>query len=101
LPPQPSTTPFPYTTLFRSHRISPATGVLFCYLQMLQPRNLVRLRQCISYFNTPPSLIYKTHFSTSRCLRQEDNPQSPIFVPKAPDRKSTRLNSSHLGISYA
>src|ERR1035438_10731556 len=24
-----------------------------------------------------------------------------VFSPQAPDRKSTRLNSSHLGISYA
>src|SRR5262245_64942050 len=36
----------------------------------------------------------------SRAKRQRETP-SGIVEPSAEDRKSTRLNSSHLGISYA
>src|SRR5262245_64057148 len=63
LRPPPSTTLFPYTTLFRS----PPT------------RSLSR---------------------TSRSLSgRVDRYNARFFIPQ--DRKSTRLNSSHLGISYA
>ena len=69
---------------------------------MLQPRNLVRLRQCISYFETLPSLINTPHFSTFRCLRQENKPQSPIFVPKAPSKGRTAFSiespTKHAGV---
>src|SRR5437899_4802620 len=72
----PTSTLFPYTTLFRSLLSLPCCGV-------------------------PPRLRMPVHASPR-----------PLFVwPTAPlvrgprqpkgDRKSTRLNSSHLGISYA
>src|SRR5258705_9204492 len=78
----PRSTLFPYTTLFRSN--APAAPSLFRHFtrgpcperwlpatERIRDRNLVR--------NLPIS---------HRCRGQED-------------RKSTRLNSSHLGISYA
>src|SRR5947199_1902290 len=69
----PRSTLFPYTTLFRSHVILPAA----------------------------------THRSTVRISTRHSCATSPFvrsFSPGAQsfqDRKSTRLNSSHLGISYA
>src|SRR5437870_9723062 len=54
----PRSTLFPYTTLFRSHRLDSAV-----------------------------------------CCR--DARQSSTYIRRLPDRKSTRLNSSHVAISYA
>src|SRR5258705_8290472 len=45
----------------------------------------------------PPSCCRKA----SRRQRAQDIPGSPDGRSRCPDRKSTRLNSSHLGISYA
>src|SRR5947199_3109577 len=76
LRPPPLSTLFPYTTLFRSQRPSPAAH--------LSPRCEVRrLRSPVCV----------------RCSARVHDP-SPSLRPPA-DRKSTRLNSSHLGISYA
>src|SRR5437870_10147693 len=65
LPPPPTSTLFPYTTLFRS----PETEAL---LQKLAPDGVV----IIAYGQIIPAKLL-------------------------PDRKSTRLNSSHVAISYA
>src|SRR5207244_12368754 len=68
IPPSPRSTLFPYTTLFRSLRVSSST---------LRPR-----AAAIADAFTTLTFWSKTAFST-------------------PDRKSTRLNSSHQIISYA
>src|SRR5437899_8798022 len=72
----PTSTLFPYTTLFRSSR-APALTV----------RDMA----------IPPEKMQREHtsrrFIVASC-RQAD-------CHDEPDRKSTRLNSSHLGISYA
>src|SRR5262245_42180311 len=50
----------------------------------------------------PENYIAAEHVNPHRCQEQllvSFNPQVPI--PGRVDRKSTRLNSSHLGISYA
>src|SRR5690349_24175261 len=79
IPRPPRSTLFPYTTLFRSK-------------SLLLPAKLAGIRSPSDWFPT-----------TSR-----NNPvkPSPMFFPcsKLPeerDRKSTRLNSSHVEISYA
>src|SRR5262245_62274816 len=70
----PRSTLFPYTTLFRSEEHE-----LFAVL--LEARKLVRVKELL--------------FFHSRALQSiEDKVEEQ-------DRKSTRLNSSHLGISYA
>src|SRR5688500_19332819 len=71
-PPPPRSTLFPYTTLFRSYR-SPERGD-----QSLQA-------------------------ATDHLLRCRSSAMSPHRLVATPriDRKSTRLNSSHLVISYA
>src|SRR5256885_12609163 len=73
----PRSTLFPYTTLFRSyHRLDP-----FC-----------RLREvAVVHGNVPPAEQDLT-LVLDRALD---------FVLAGKDRKSTRLNSSHLVISYA
>src|SRR5437899_10103417 len=64
----PTSTLFPYTTLFRSHRDSTGRA------------RVARLR--------------------ARAVGLDDDTDRPRTQP-GEDRKSTRLNSSHLGISYA
>src|SRR5688500_19712446 len=85
-PPPPRSTLFPYTTLFRSlRRIAPRLGEAYEAL-----RTLLR----------PGPLAFTTLLSTASwfleclCLL--------LIAHGLPgDRKSTRLNSSHLVISYA
>src|SRR5256885_6755191 len=71
----PRSTLFPYTTLFRS-------------------RCCARVRTKLSTFSSSTKLtrIYREYFrrEAKKCTRLME-----------PDRKSTRLNSSHLVISYA
>src|SRR5947199_4231426 len=78
IPPPPRATLFPYTTLFRSRPQGPALTIGIC------------ARAGPSGQSSPA-------------------PQAGVLAAMAPtedsspwpDRKSTRLNSSHLGISYA
>src|SRR5207249_10855726 len=75
IPHHPRSTLFPYTTLFRSSGIGVATG--------------------------PARQTFKEEAQTPKPLG-EDAPL--LFRPRADlaqDRKSTRLNSSHVSISYA
>src|SRR2546426_7347153 len=91
----PRSTLFPYTTLFRSRlRRKPA------YVRLVRPR---------------PATTPRPVAPTSRAFvppRGVVPPQPPPVPPRGvvppppdfspgPDRKSTRLNSSHLVISYA
>src|SRR5205814_8846531 len=72
---------FPYTTLFRSHSPQEKSGC----------------------FRAAPSSAFSR--ATVPALRLHGNAQRPrdrnTSVRAQADRKSTRLNSSHLGISYA
>src|SRR5262245_62589373 len=83
IPPPPQSTLFPYTTLFRSTKTRKheedqgfVVFVSSCFRLSLR---LVRL-------------------CCAPCLTRS---ASPAARSPASDRKSTRLNSSHLGISYA
>src|SRR5258705_9718734 len=83
----PRSTLFPYTTLFRSLRATDDT-YLFCF------QSLAHSFHCDGGCRGNPTC--KT------CKRS--NLQMfhyPLFSHALTDRKSTRLNSSHLGISYA
>src|SRR5262245_62605202 len=72
----PRSTLFPYTTLFRSARWR---------------------RRGVLTRSTSPS----HHASTPSIARSSCRTSKPVRSTRSPDRKSTRLNSSHLGISYA
>src|SRR5690606_40441461 len=89
----PPSTLFPYTTLFRSSR---AGAILILGVSLVNP-----LFENISFV-----LIWQSGATTK--YQYEDNSigvkRSPIPSAQAVrprDRKSTRLNSSHVKISYA
>src|SRR3712207_7013599 len=80
----PRSTLFPYTTLFRSHRL--------LVLLRVQQDALVRPeRRALR----PRGRLGEHH----RRPRRAEPPEAGRLLP--PDRKSTRLNSSHANISYA
>src|SRR2546426_7326576 len=72
----PRSTLFPYTTLFRSRR--------------LLRRELGEQRP-----------LRRRHHARARPLHRAEVPRHRAGVGAVQDRKSTRLNSSHLVISYA
>src|SRR5262245_64102421 len=77
---------FPYTTLFRSERISRASTLVTRGTS--RSRNVTAFRSAASFsFAGPIRSQWKGALTGRRKARR--------------DRKSTRLNSSHLGISYA
>src|SRR5205807_5975857 len=87
LSPHPSSPLFPYTTLFRSRCfLRRSFRGSFLFRNTFFTRLSIRFRKRIA--NWSRSLSRK-------CLR------ATASIPSAQDRKSTRLNSSHLVISYA
>src|SRR2546426_4075141 len=79
----PRSTLFPYTTLFRS------------WSDQVLPRSNHRLRTLlVDIQRKKPSFSLKEQVINEVVERQ-------FFLRAARDRKSTRLNSSHLVISYA
>src|SRR5438876_6774892 len=95
----PSSTLFPYTTLFRSDAISHAVAPLF-YQQTAQPRQSRHHHwrlACAGVADRNDSALLRER-AVRFCLGLS---HSDVFVPRSRDRKSTRLNSSHPSISYA
>src|SRR5262245_65142689 len=80
IPRPPRSTLFPYTTLFRSDlaELSEEYGISFTLVA--------------SDVQNPADGSIQVSY---------DNPDAPTKTYVDVDRKSTRLNSSHLGISYA
>src|SRR5207249_5036575 len=89
LPPHP--TLFPYTTLFRSGSSQPAKGQIATMKSSLE---MHRARALTLRFSAAWWLTWRLG-RACRC--------SQLLVREADlgDRKSTRLNSSHVSISYA
>src|SRR5699024_12362457 len=89
LPHQPRSTLFPYTTLFRSHNIITDLGD---YMANTEGR--------YSEFGTICTQV-------KRAIRNDQirggmaGIYNPSITQRLKDRKSTRLNSSHVSISYA
>src|SRR5262245_62674523 len=79
----PRSTLFPYTTLFRSHHATAAPGA---------PVRRVQAEEARLAAGRPAK---PEHQADRRGLARSVQPDARA------DRKSTRLNSSHLGISYA
>src|SRR5699024_12519366 len=84
--PPPTSTLFPYTTLFRS-----ASNFLFFIVLSLLSYNF--FFSLFSFLSSESSLI------SPKLKKQEVQRDLPADVSQ--DRKSTRLNSSHVSISYA
>src|SRR2546426_4121870 len=84
----PRSTLFPYTTLFRSavpHRAPHGIVTLF-HANVVAEEDLAVLRRTVQQHLQP--------------LREVADDREGL-LPRQQDRKSTRLNSSHLVISYA
>src|SRR5258708_14899686 len=77
----PRSTLFPYTTLFRSHGFPPQ-HLLLGQRRSTQPPHALAL------------------YPAREAVDRDQWPRHPLVVER-PDRKSTRLNSSHQIISYA
>src|SRR5690242_21297801 len=89
----PRSTLFPYTTLFRSRRISlvfPA-GLTPEQLQVLEEKRF--MFDILVPLDQRPKLAYLIECFTCH--------KKTTFEVEGRDRKSTRLNSSHMSISYA
>src|SRR5258705_8550728 len=78
----PRSTLFPYTTLFRS-----ISGELNEDQRCVWPASVL--------------FVYPFPFPPASYFRFAGHPRTPRRRNFSRDRKSTRLNSSHLGISYA
>src|SRR5205814_10280246 len=79
---RPASPPFPYTTLFRSRGDHRCTGE--------PPLSLPAGEEVLVETLAPAPREVESHPGAEHEVRHDDR-----------DRKSTRLNSSHLGISYA
>src|SRR5205814_9182286 len=100
-PPTPRSPLFPYTTLFRSHPPCPDE----------QQRPEDRDRRVVERRPRELARMPRNATGIGRKDEQDRDERNPDhggpadhFVPPSEvplDRKSTRLNSSHLGISYA
>src|SRR5437868_12116838 len=81
----PISTLFPYTTLFRSSKET--TKIL----KQLQPMDLLKYGLIPEFVGRLPIAVTLDYLDESDIIR----------ILTEPDRKSTRLNSSHVSISYA
>src|SRR5690625_6910638 len=89
LPPPPRPTLFPYTTLFRSRRLRPASGGRRWLVWLIEE---IVFRLARRRFATPRPIALTT---------PADRRRQRKLATRNLDRKSTRLNSSHVAISYA
>src|SRR5205814_2856432 len=99
--PLPRSTRSPYTTLFRS--LGPLLACAAATALSVIPISLYSLltRGTLSY--SGQTYLYAV-YKDPEVMEFGFNAPIPTpftFVRDNPDRKSTRLNSSHLGISYA
>src|SRR3712207_7120526 len=86
----PSSTPFPYTTLFRSDVIDERVDSIRRHIDLLQQRLGERGRG------------FGFVVADDRCARLDEGVRlADVIGAREQDRKSTRLNSSHANISYA
>src|SRR5256885_7242677 len=89
----PRSTLFPYTTLFRSH---PGRGDFLSMIEDAMSATLIVFFLIILLFGFDSTGQVRTQ------LALKDRPRNLKFSEiSILDRKSTRLNSSHLVISYA
>src|SRR5690606_41818922 len=89
-----SSTLCPYTTLFRSHGVEGTMRILH-HLEMLKPR-----------FDAPEPPVKTIVVENSTWMRAKYSGLLHVKIEcgkhvEKGDRKSTRLNSSHVKISYA
>src|SRR5256885_8028855 len=94
----PRSTLFPYTTLFRSRRLTERFGGAKIYLK----REDLNHTGAHKINNTIGQALLTRRMGKKRVIAETGAGQHGVATATvAADRKSTRLNSSHLVISYA
>src|SRR5690242_5173267 len=93
----PRSTLFPYTTLFRSDRV--AVGHRVVLAQTRERRLGVRVSQTGACADVELRLLCVRVELVLRAVHHRD--RCDLAMHRRLDRKSTRLNSSHMSISYA
>src|SRR5205814_7672832 len=88
----PRSTLFPYTTLFRSR------AALDARRRAAEARRRRRLHDAVDLDETAARLVVGVLRRLAEAQHRREADVRPLHDR---DRKSTRLNSSHLGISYA
>src|SRR5439155_12393794 len=100
IPPPPRSTLFPYTTLFRSFNNSPSSNGSMATV-VVNKHNLLS-EPCYACGSTK---FWQTRFNNTVCATCHPPSSESEVVDwieiRTEDRKSTRLNSSHVAISYA
>src|SRR5205085_12096261 len=98
--PPPTSTLFPYTTLFRSVVISPALGAA---KSNTQQRSCARTCHQKTASGPCRSAVHRWSplLGVNHCCIRRSTPLPLAWWRVRRDRKSTRLNSSHSQISYA
>src|SRR5690606_41532161 len=97
LPPPPSSTPFPYTTLFRS-----LAGARLILLSQLGKGKQYRYAQQPSMdAETAAGFLARIVSDARQMAEPHFHGDIELHCSNDLDRKSTRLNSSHVKISYA
>src|SRR5207253_6187746 len=94
LPQPPRSTLFPYTTLFRSQaRMKPPESDAAFEISLRPP--------AFSEFNGQVKVRERLELVVEAAKRRRDVLEHVLLSGPSGDRKSTRLNSSHVAISYA
>src|SRR5205814_8695576 len=94
--PPPISTLFPYTTLFRSLLVVEISSFQLESCTRFHPRVGILLNITPDHLDRHGSMDRYAGLK-ARLFQVQDESEFRV----QPDRKSTRLNSSHLGISYA
>src|SRR5207253_9023032 len=90
IPTPPKSTLFPYTTLFRSEDVALSS----ISREQDAPKKLAMYLDFVQQFSSNPAAVAYGNWQLAQAY------QTAGDLDKA-DRKSTRLNSSHVAISYA
>src|SRR5690606_41627070 len=97
----PHSTLFPYTTLFRSsfYTFQTMSYSIDVYKRKLEPtKDFIAFSAFVSFF---PQLVAGPIERATHLLPQFYKKRTFDYSKAVEDRKSTRLNSSHVKISYA
>src|SRR5207253_8799763 len=100
IPPRPRSTLFPYTTLFRSDRARGQSCARVLLRKRLVGRQEADLVHQIGRIARPP-FRHRAAEEHADAARAVDRCHAADLGISRVDRKSTRLNSSHVAISYA
>src|SRR5690606_40148505 len=94
----PRSRPFPYTTLFRSMALANVLNKTKALVLVLFQHETLRLGEALAtYSQARAACLHLLHGGGI----EEEHDIHGFRVSFATDRKSTRLNSSHVKISYA